>query len=219
MPLSESILDLHVLIVDDKSNMRRTIKNILRKAGFTRILEAEDGDTALERIRFSRVDLVLLDWNMPRLPGIEVLRELRGDERYNDLMVLMITGEERESTVAEAIEDAVDHYMTKPFTPELMLDKIRALWESRINPPKIDLCLRRGWACLEREEYEEALAEFKLALFENPNSPRTYHALGRAYEALKDLKKARAHYHHAAEMAPKFFEGPHQPGRAVRRPG
>ncbi len=206
MPLPDSLLDLNVLIVDDKSNMRRTIKNILRKSGFTKFLEADDGDKALEKIRHSKVDLVLLDWNMPRLPGIEVLRELRADERYNDLMVLMITGEERESTVAEAVEDEVDQYLTKPFTPERMMEKINTLWESRVSPSKIDLCLKKGRACLEREEYEEALAEFKLALFENPNSPRTFHALGQAYEALKDLKKARAHYQQAVDLAPKFLK-------------
>ncbi len=202
---ADNILDLNILIVDDKPNMRKTIKNLLRKVGFTNFQEAEDGDTALARIRNSRVDLVLLDWNMPRLPGIEVLREIRADERCNDLMVLMITGEEREDTVAEAIEDEVDEYLTKPFTPERMMKKIKLLWESRVNPSKIARCLTKGRCCLEQEEYEEALAEFKLALFENPNSPRTYHALGQAYEGLKDLKKARAHYQRAVEMAPKFL--------------
>jgi two-component system chemotaxis response regulator CheY len=205
MSLPESILDLSVLIVDDKSNMRRTIKNILRKAGFTRTLEAEDGDTALERIRYSKVDLILLDWNMPRMKGIEVLRELRAREKYRDLMVLMVTGEEQQATVAEAIEGTVDHYLTKPFTPERLLDRIKLLWDSRTNPTKIDLHLKKGWNHLEREEGEEALAEFKLALFENPQSPRTYHSLGRAYDSLKDPKKAKAHYQQAVEMAPQFL--------------
>ena len=203
---ADNILDLHILIVDDKPNMRRTIKNILRKVGFKHFQEADDGDKALVKIRNSTVDLLLLDWNMPRLPGLEVLREIRADERYNDLMVLMITGEERESTVAEAIEDEVDEYLTKPFTPDRMMGKIKILWEAKVNPSKIDICLMRGQSFLAQQEYDEALAEFKLALFENPNSPRTYHALGQAYEALKDLKKARAHYQRAVEMAPKFLK-------------
>ena len=203
---TDNMLDLRILIVDDKPNMRKTIKNLLRKMGFKHFQEAEDGDTALAKIRNSSVELLLLDWNMPRLRGIEVLRELRADEKYNDMMVLMITGEEREDTVAEAIEDEVDQYLTKPFTPDRMMEKIKLLWESRVNPSKIDRCLAKGRECLDREEYEEALAEFKLALFENPNSPRTFHALGQAYEALKELKKARAHYQKAVEMAPKFLK-------------
>ncbi|MBI5179224.1 MAG: response regulator, partial [Nitrospinae bacterium] len=126
---------MRVLIVDDQKNMIKTIENMLSSiCSFKRkgesVMRANDGREALDILieRRSHVDLVLLDWNMPQLPGIEVIRTIRTSEfsSVKDLPVIMITGESRLADVNDALYAGVDNYLLKPF----VLDDMR----TRMNP-------------------------------------------------------------------------------------
>ncbi|NIA19695.1 MAG: response regulator, partial [Xanthomonadaceae bacterium] len=84
-------LNMKILIVDDFSTMRRIIKNILRQLGFTNVQEADDGATAWPKIQSEPFDLIVTDWNMPKMSGLELLKAIRSDENLKDLPVLMVT--------------------------------------------------------------------------------------------------------------------------------
>ncbi|MBW2618555.1 MAG: response regulator, partial [Deltaproteobacteria bacterium] len=145
--------NLRILLVDDKPNMRRTIKNMLRQAGYSKFVEADDGDTALDRMKSHDIDLVLCDWNMPRMTGIEVLHVVRQDPELKDLPFLMVTAEIEARTVAEAGEDEVDAYIIKPFTPALLQKQIQEVLEKKRAPSPIETHLNLGQVYLKSRQY------------------------------------------------------------------
>ena len=116
--------NMPILVVDDFSTMRRIIKNILRQLGYTNVIEADDGTTALEKLQSNPVDLVILDWNMPKMTGIELLRTMRADPKFKAVPVLMVTAEAQKENVVEAVQAGVNNYIVKPFTAETLKEKV-----------------------------------------------------------------------------------------------
>lgn len=116
--------NMRVLVVDDFSTMRRIIKNILRQLGFTNIIEADDGTSAWEVLGKDRIDFIISDWNMPQMTGIELLRKVRSSEEFGDLPFLMVTAEAQQENILEAVQAKVSNYIVKPFTAEVMKQKI-----------------------------------------------------------------------------------------------
>ena len=115
---------MKILIVDDFSTMRRIIKNLLRELGFSNTLEADDGQTALPIVRAGGLDLLITDWNMPNMPGIELLRQVRANPATRDLPVLMVTAEASREQIVQAAEAGVNAYVIKPFTAQTLEQKI-----------------------------------------------------------------------------------------------
>lgn len=122
-------LSIAILVVDDQQPMRKTIAYILRQLGYKNLLFAEDGEAAWRVINNDPVDIVLLDWNMPRLSGLSLLERIRKSERYARLPVVMITAEANEEHVLTAIGAGVTDYVVKPFSPETLLHKIHGAFE------------------------------------------------------------------------------------------
>ena len=121
--------DMRVLVVDDFSTMRRIIKNILRQLGFTNIIEADDGSTAWETLNKEKIDFVISDWNMPKMPGIELLRKVRSSEEFAAMPFLMVTAEAQQENIIEAVQAKVSNYIVKPFTAETLGQKIDKIFE------------------------------------------------------------------------------------------
>ena len=119
-----SYKDLIVLIVDDFSTMRRIMRNILRDLEFKTILEAEDGTAALTVLETQKVDLIISDWNMPKMTGLELLKAVRADARYKDTPFLMVTAEAQKENVVEAVKAKVSNYIVKPFTAATLSEKL-----------------------------------------------------------------------------------------------
>lgn len=115
---------LRILIVDDFSTMRRVIRNLLSELGYKSMREAEDGAQAIAALEQHEVDFVVLDWNMPNTPGIEVLRWARSNERYGQLPVLMVTAEATREQIVEAAGLGVNAYILKPFTAATLKKKL-----------------------------------------------------------------------------------------------
>ncbi|OVE72643.1 hypothetical protein BVX93_02115 [bacterium B13(2017)] len=113
---------MKILVVDDSFTMRRIIKKHLYKIGFKDIIEASDGEDALNK--FSGVDLVLTDWNMPNINGISFVKKIRSNSDYNNIKIIMVTTESSKAEVAEAIKYGVNNYVIKPFTHEILKEKI-----------------------------------------------------------------------------------------------
>ena len=116
--------EMRVLVVDDFATMRRIIKNILRQIGFTNVVEADDGTTAWDVLNRDKIEFIISDWNMPQMTGIELLRKVRGSEEFADLPFLMVTAEAQQENIIEAVQAKVSNYIVKPFTADVMKQKI-----------------------------------------------------------------------------------------------
>lgn len=116
--------DMRVLVVDDFSTMRRIIKNILRQLGFNNVVEADDGTSAWDVLNKDKIDFIISDWNMPQMTGIDLLRKVRASEEFCDLPFLMVTAEAQQENIIEAVQAKVSNYIVKPFTADVMKQKI-----------------------------------------------------------------------------------------------
>lgn len=113
-----------VLIVDDFATMRKVIRNLLKQLGYENIVEAEDGVMALDVLKNQAIDFIISDWNMPNMTGIELLRQVRADEALSKTPFLMVTAESLKENVVEAVKAGVDNYIVKPFTADVLSEKI-----------------------------------------------------------------------------------------------
>ncbi|QNN46683.1 chemotaxis response regulator CheY [Thermomonas brevis] len=120
---------IRILIVDDFSTMRRIVKNLLSDLGFTNFAEADDGSTALVELQKAKFDLVVTDWNMPGMPGIDLLKAIRADAALAKIPVLMVTAEAKREQIIEAAQAGVNGYIIKPFTAATLEDKLVKIFE------------------------------------------------------------------------------------------
>jgi two-component system chemotaxis response regulator CheY len=111
--------------------MRRIIKNLLHDLGYQNVTEADDGNTALPLLRSGKFDLLITDWNMPGMHGLELLRQVRSDPNLAKLPVLMLTAEAKREQIVEAAQAGVDGYVIKPFTAVTLKEKIDKILAAR----------------------------------------------------------------------------------------
>lgn len=116
--------NITILVVDDYAMTRDLLRSILKQLGFLKIVCAEDGKTALAKIRQEKIDLVICDWNMPKMSGLQVLKAIRADKRFHGLPFLMLTAEAYRENIVAAIKAGVSDYIAKPFTAETLSDKL-----------------------------------------------------------------------------------------------
>lgn len=119
---------MNLMIVDDSPAMRKMIirdLNEIRKTMGDEYFEAEDGIEALELLKNYKIDIVFLDWNMPRLDGLSFVNTIRKKENFKDLVIIMITHENKQEKIMEAIKAGVDAYIVKPFTIDMLWKKIQ----------------------------------------------------------------------------------------------
>ena len=112
------------LVVDDFSTMRRIIKNLLHDLGYPDVTEADDGQTALPLLKAGEFDFLITDWNMPGMPGLDLVKAVRADARLAKLPVLMLTAEAKRDQIIEAAQAGVNGYVIKPFTAETLKEKL-----------------------------------------------------------------------------------------------
>ena len=116
--------DLVAMVVDDFSTMRRIVRKILKDLQFRDIIEAENGLAALRLLESNKVDLIVSDWNMPTMTGLELLKRVRADERLKGVPFLMVTAEAQKENIIEAIQAKVSNYVVKPFSPAAFAEKL-----------------------------------------------------------------------------------------------
>jgi len=115
---------IKILVVDDFSTMRRIIKNLLKDLGFSNIDEADDGATALPKLQSGGFDLLITDWNMPKMPGIELVKSVRGDNALASMPILMVTAEAKRDQIMEAAQAGISGYVVKPFNAQALREKL-----------------------------------------------------------------------------------------------
>ncbi len=112
------------LVVDDSQTMRRIVNNALKGIGYDDIIEAEDGKDALAKLYVEKIDFVITDWNMPNMSGLEFTKAVRADDQFLNLPILMVTTRGMKEDVMEALQARVNNYVVKPFTPQVLKEKI-----------------------------------------------------------------------------------------------
>jgi two-component system chemotaxis response regulator CheY len=122
-------MQIKILVVDDFATMRKVVRNLLKQGGYENIVEAEDGVTALKVLKSQKIDLVISDWNMPNMTGLELLKAVRADEDLKATPFLMVTAEALQDNVIAAVKAGVNNYIVKPFTAEVLNDKIKKILE------------------------------------------------------------------------------------------
>lgn len=120
-----SDLSIKILVVDDFATMRRIVKNILKQLGYTNILEADDGTTALDVLKKEKIDMVISDWNMPKMTGLDLLKAVRADAGMANLPFIMVTAEAQQDNIILAVKAKVSQYIVKPFTADTLGEKIK----------------------------------------------------------------------------------------------
>ncbi len=120
-------MNMNILVVDDYKTMLRVLRNLLRQLNFSNIEEASDGTAALKKLRHSSIDLIISDWNMEPMTGIELLREVRGDGKLKHIPFIMVTAESKSENVIAAKEAGVSNYIVKPFSAETLKSKMASV--------------------------------------------------------------------------------------------
>ena len=120
-------MNMNVLIVDDYKTMLRIIENLLKQLGFKNIIQATDGSEAIKKLREAPVGLIISDWNMQPMTGLQLLKEVRADEKLKATPFIMITAESKTENVVAAKEAGVNNYIVKPFNAETLKTKITAV--------------------------------------------------------------------------------------------
>jgi len=121
--------NMKILVVDDMSTMRRIVKNIMKQLGFANVEEAENGQEALDKLRAESFGFVICDWNMPVMTGIELLRAIRAADKLKTIPVLMVMAEAQKENLVEAIKAGVSNYIVKPFTAEVLQEKMNKIFK------------------------------------------------------------------------------------------
>ncbi|MEA3221954.1 MAG: response regulator [Thermodesulfobacteriota bacterium] len=120
--------NMKILVIDDFSTMRKIVKGILRQLNFNNIVEADDGSTGLNVLQNEQVDLIICDWNMPKVTGLELLKVIRADDALREIPFLMVTAEAKQENIVEAVKAGVNNYVVKPFTSEILDKKIKQIF-------------------------------------------------------------------------------------------
>ncbi|MEI6610616.1 MAG: response regulator [Deltaproteobacteria bacterium] len=122
--------NIKILVVDDFATMRKVVRNLLKQVGYEDIVEAEDGVMALRALKSQKIDVIISDWNMPNMSGLELLKAMKDDAELAKIPFLMVTAEALQDNVVAAVKAGVNEYIVKPFTAEVLNEKIVKIMES-----------------------------------------------------------------------------------------
>lgn len=123
--LSEAAANSTVLVVDDMASMRAITKKVLKTYGVKNIVEAENGKQGLGRLKVSKIDLVICDWDMPEMNGYELLQVVKGNARLSKIPFIMLTANTSKDFVIKSLQARVDDYIVKPYQPQALIDKVK----------------------------------------------------------------------------------------------
>jgi two-component system chemotaxis response regulator CheY len=119
---------MKILVVDDSSTMRRIIVNTLARLGYKDVVQAADGVEAWEAMQNNPdIGVVITDWNMPNMNGLELVKKIRAEDKYKDIPIIMVTTEGGKAEVITALKAGVNNYIVKPFTPQVLKEKLQAV--------------------------------------------------------------------------------------------
>ena len=123
--------NINFLVVDDFATMRKVLRNLLKQSGYENVVEAEDGAAALQIIKTQKNDFIISDWHMPNMTGFDLLKCVRADKEVSATPFLMVTAETLPDNIISAIKAGASSYIVKPFTAEVLSEKIAKIMEKK----------------------------------------------------------------------------------------
>ena len=214
--------DMVFLVVDDIDNMRRSIKAMLKLVHFGKeFYEAANGRDAWKLLQEENIsiDFIICDYNMPYMSGTELLGLIRATKKWRDIPFLMITAEANMDIVAEAAEQDVDAYMTKPFVTATLEQKVVELLGQLNNPSPFNQLLLQARTLDEKGDLDGAIGAATEAAKLNDRSSKPYRELGRLFGKKGDLKKAQLCFEKAVEINRLDVSSYHALGQIYYRQG
>lgn len=184
------------IVVDDMQTMRLLLAQALRQVGFKNLHRASDGEVALKLIKENGCLLAVVDWNMPRMDGLELLDAVRSDPELDDIVFIMVTAENLDQRVIRAAEEKQDAYLTKPISAQRLTSRLELILERRLT-------YARALALEAAEEPERAVEEFMLAVRNRPNFRWPYFGLGDMLYRLGRLDEAERCFNRVLEVDPE----------------
>ncbi|MBI9075484.1 MAG: tetratricopeptide repeat protein [Desulfatibacillum sp.] len=173
------ISKMKVLITDDMPGMCKSIRGIMKLLGYGRdFIFANNGAQAWRKLESEDVDMAIIDWNMPIMTGVELLRNIRDDSRLWDLPVVMVTAEADPEIVAEVAETDIDAYLLKPLTVKALGDRVARVIHSHNNPTPAIMHLRLARNFYNQGQFQEAVDEARKAVESDPASTKPIRQLG-----------------------------------------
>jgi len=119
---------MKILVVDDSSTMRRIIVNTLSRLGYKDVVQGADGQEAWDALQANPdVEVVITDWNMPNMNGLELVKKIRAQDKYKAMPIIMVTTEGGKKEVIIALKAGVNNYIVKPFTPQVLKEKLEGV--------------------------------------------------------------------------------------------
>lgn len=196
-----SLSEMTILITDDMEPMCKSIRGMLKVLNFGKtFIYAHNGRDAWKILNEKRIDLVILDWNMPIMTGIELVGVIREDKNLRDMPVIIITAESNRDIVAEAAESDIDAYILKPLTIKSLGSRIEHAINKANNPPPMVAHLKKSRKFEESGDIGSAINEAKLAVKADSQSSRPLRELGCLYLKIDDLDNAEKCLIQAAKM-------------------
>ena len=193
--------NMKVLIVDDSEGMRKSIRGMMMVLKYgSAFYFAEDGKEGWRILKEKSVDLIILDWNMPNMNGVELVGLIRDDRRLRDMPIIMVTAEANQEIVAEAAESDIDAYILKPLTTQSLGDKIKHVIDKVNNPAPMVSHLKKARDLEEAGDIDAAIIEAKKAVFANNKSSRPVRELGYYFYKKGHLNEAKKWFMHATDM-------------------
>lgn len=193
---------LKILVVNDKGELRSIIRQYLREAGYTQLQLSENGLSAFKKAQLDPPDLIVADYTLPGMNGLELLKAVRRDPKIQDTPFLLISSETEQKYVALAAEFRVDGYVVKPFSQQTLMDKVNRLLEKHLNPSEVDRVYRQANQLARDGDLDAALEAYRLALDATKHSVAAVHyKIGRVEETLGREDDAAGNYQAAVDMS------------------
>ncbi|MBT4087486.1 MAG: response regulator [Deltaproteobacteria bacterium] len=120
--------DIRILVVDDSIGIRLAAKKVFQNLGFMQVSVADDGTTALEELKKEPFELVVADWNMPKMSGIDLLKAMRAEKSLENIPFLLVTGDDNQDNIMAAIKAGISNFMTKPYDAKVLSEKIERIF-------------------------------------------------------------------------------------------
>ncbi len=210
--------ELRVLAVDDDRMMRRALAAMMKASGVAIVHEAADGNEALEILLTLPIDFIVSDHDMPEMGGLDLLHSLESAAVFAMVPVLMVSAD-GEDTGAEADEYGADGFLSKPFTHDMIEERIQGILEKRASLLPLDISLSRAFALCEFGADEDAIMELEEIRRHRPDSPRLWAGAGEVYLQMGDLDAAKDCYEEAMDIDDRFVKAYDQLGVILIKEG
>jgi len=196
-----------IMIVNDKPELRSLIRNYLRDEGYTNLTISENGLSALKKAQTEGVDLILADYNLPGLNGLDLLKEIRRDKKLKEVPFILISSQIEQKYVAKAAEYKVSGYVLIPFSYQTLIKKVNQVLDRRINPSEGEKYYQEANSLAQSGNLTAALEMYKQALEAAKSSMAVLHyKIGRTHEALDQEGEAETDYRRAVKMSNYYVE-------------